>query len=133
MFASAAFVLLFAAVAISTSYYVTAALLVAVGIVTVFFSTTVNTTLQVTVPDELRGRVMSIFFLLFAGSTPIGGYLTGVMAESIGVTKTLLLMATVCAVGVGVAATYWRLSGVSRQPIAPIQVDSAKRPLRAHG
>jgi predicted MFS family arabinose efflux permease len=115
LFAGAAFVGLFAAIAISGSYWLTAGLLVALGVVSVLFSTTVNTTLQITVPDELRGRVMSIFFLLFAGSTPIGGYLTGAMAESFGVTRALLVMASVCAVGIGVAATYRKVSGVSRQ------------------
>ncbi|MEO8541353.1 MAG: MFS transporter [bacterium] len=115
LFVGAAFVGLFVAVSVSGSYYLTAALLFVLGIVSVLFSTTVNTTLQITVPDELRGRVMSIFFLLFAGSTPIGAYLTGVMAEQFGVTKALLVMASLCGLGVGVAATYWHLSGVSRQ------------------
>ncbi len=115
LFAAATFVALFIAVAISRSYYATAALLVALGIVSVLFSTTVNTTLQITVPDELRGRVMSIFFLLFAGSTPLGGYLTGVLAERFGVTEALLVMASLCAVGIALAAAYRRAMGVGGQ------------------
>ena len=127
LFAALAFVGLFVAIAISKSYYVTAALLVSLGTVSVLFSTTVNTTLQITVPDELRGRVMSIFFLLFAGSTPLGGYLTGVMAEQVGVTDALLVMAGICGLGVGVAAAYRHVSGVSRQvplglPGEPVEV-----------
>jgi MFS family permease len=115
LFAALAFVGLFVAIAVSKSYYVTAGLLVGLGVVSVLFSTTVNTTLQITVPDQLRGRVMSIFFLLFAGSTPLGGYLTGLMAERFGVTDALLVMASICGIGIAVAAAYRHFSGVSRQ------------------
>jgi MFS family permease len=116
LIAASTFVILFVGVAVSKSYYVTAMLLVALGIVSVLFSTTVNTTLQITVPDELRGRVMSIFFLLFAGSTPVGGYLTGVLAEQVGVTKALLVMASLCSVGIAAAASYRQVTGAGRQP-----------------
>ena len=80
--AAGAFIVVFVGIAVSQSYYLTAAFLLVLGVASVLFSTTINTTLQITVPDELRGRVMSIFFLLFAGSTPVGGYLTGVLAET---------------------------------------------------
>ena len=110
--ATAAFILLFVSVAISTNYWLTAALLVVLGTVSVLFSTTINTTLQIIVPDELRGRVMSIFFLLFAGSTPIGGYLTGVMAEAWGVRTTLFVLAAICSVGLAAALTYRQVSGL---------------------
>lgn len=132
--ASVTFVVLFVGIAISRSYYATAVLLVALGIVSVLFSTTVNTTLQIMVPDELRGRVMSIFFLLFAGSTPIGGYLTGVLAEHIGVTKALLVMAGLCSVGIASAAAYRQVVGIARTGTAPQAgdtIDPAKRPARA--
>ncbi|MCC7363928.1 MAG: MFS transporter [Dehalococcoidia bacterium] len=103
---STAFVVFFAAIALSPWYAVTAGLLFALGIASVSFSTTANTRLQLLVPDELRGRVMSIFFLLFAGSTPVGGYITGVLAESIGVPAALAIMAAVCAAGLVVALAY---------------------------
>src|SRR5690606_40101095 len=60
---------------------ITAALLVVFGMSAVVFSTTVNTSLQMIVPDNYRGRAMSMYFLLLAGSTPLGGYLTGLLAE----------------------------------------------------
>lgn len=104
--AAVAFVVVFALVAASHWFWVTAALLVVLGVAAVAFSTTINTTLQLTVPDELRGRVMSIFFLLFAGSTPIGGWLTGTFAEIIGVRSTLSIEAGICAIGVAVAYSY---------------------------
>ena len=128
LFAAATFVVLFVAVAISKSYYATAVLLVALGIVSVLFSTTVNTTLQITVPDELRGRVMSIFFLLFAGSTPIGGYLTGVMAEQFGVTRALLVMATLCGVGIALATSYRQVTGAGHRPVTPLPGETVDGP-----
>ncbi len=60
------------------------------------FSTSANTLLQLSVPDELRGRVLSVYMLLFAGSTPIGGLLIGSLSNVIGVSLTLLLCATLC-------------------------------------
>ncbi|MBI2767801.1 MAG: MFS transporter [Chloroflexi bacterium] len=100
------FVLLFAAIALSTSYPLTAALFVLLGGTSVIFSTTINTSLQLTVPDHLRGRVMSIFFLLFAGSTPVGGYLTGFLGEKYGVRPTLAAEAIISGVGIVVALAY---------------------------
>ncbi len=106
LIATGAFIILFCAIGASESYYLTAGLLVVLGVVSVLFSTTINTTLQIIVPDELRGRVMSIFFLLFAGSTPIGGYLTGVMAEAFGVRTALFVLAGICSVGLATAVAY---------------------------
>lgn len=106
MVAAFAFAGLLAAVAASRSFELTAALLVLFGMSSLVFSTTINTTIQLNVPDELRGRVMSIFFLLMAGSTPIGGLLTGFMAEHIGVPRALAIEAALCAAGVTAALVY---------------------------
>jgi MFS family permease len=126
VFATAAFILLFVAVAVSPSYYVTAALLVLLGTVSVLFSTTINTTLQIIVPDELRGRVMSIFFLLFAGSTPLGGYLTGVMAETLGVRETLFVLAGICSVGLTLAIAYRRATHLPWTAVQPAEEASPR-------
>ena len=116
--AALAFAVLLAAVAESRSFPVTTALLFLFGICSLTFSTTINTSIQLAVPDELRGRVMSIFFLLMAGSTPIGGVITGKLAGSIGVAETLTIEAGVCALGVGVALLYRELAG-RRSEAAP--------------
>ena len=52
---------------------------------------------------------MSIFFLLFAGSTPIGGYLIGLLGEAFGVRTALAVMASLSGFGVALAIGY-RLS-----------------------
>jgi predicted MFS family arabinose efflux permease len=68
--------------------------LVALGFAQIVFMTTCNTTVQIAVPDELRGRVMGLYALVFAGMTPIGALIMGTVAEHWGVSRA-------CAVGGG--------------------------------
>jgi MFS family permease len=105
---SACFSVLLGAVALSTSFAISAALLVALGFAGILFSTSANTLLQLAVPDALRGRVMSLYMLLFAGSTPIGALLIGTLSNIIGVSETLLVCAALCLLGVGGALVYRR-------------------------
>jgi hypothetical protein len=60
-------------------------------------------------PDELRGRVVSLYMLLFAGSTPIGGYLLGLLSEEIGTQNAIGLFALLCGVGVAMGGLYYVL------------------------
>jgi MFS family permease len=50
-----------------------------------------NAMLQQSVPDEWRGRVIGIYSMSFAGTAPLGGLLSGWMADRIGLTTTLTL------------------------------------------
>ncbi|MGE5596917.1 MAG: MFS transporter [Hyphomicrobiales bacterium] len=113
------FVALFVAVAVSPWYYFTGALLILLGFVSVIFSTTINTSLQLYVPDELRGRVMSIYFLLFAGTTPIGGYLTGLLGEQFTVSIALCILAGICGAGLLIAMLY-RAAHASAMAVPPV-------------
>ena len=113
LLASFSFSALYAAIAVSPFYALTAALLIALGFAGITFATTANTLLQLTVPDDLRGRVMSIYMLLFAGTTPIGSFLIGVLSDRAGVSQALLVCAALCAIGVGIALVYARKHGSS--------------------
>jgi MFS family permease len=62
---------------------------------------TTNTLIQMTVPDRLRGRVMSIYTTVFAGSSPIGGLIAGAIAAAAGVAAALAVGG---AVSIGAAA-----------------------------
>ena len=106
-FGGAAFALLLGAVAISQWLVVTLVFLLLLGIANTAFAATANTSLQLATPDHLRGRVMSLYMLLFAGSTPIGGYLTGVMAQHLGVSMAIGIEAALCAVGVAAGLLYF--------------------------
>jgi MFS family permease len=71
------FSLLLGAVALSRWWLVTIPLLVALGLCSIVFTTTANTRLQLVAEPALRGRVMSIYMLLFAGTTPFGSLIIG--------------------------------------------------------
>jgi MFS family permease len=62
-----------------------AALLTALGCCQIVFSTGCNTTLQLATPDALRGRIMGLYAVTFAGMTPFGSLLVGSIAEHLGV------------------------------------------------
>ena len=102
------FGVLLGGVALSSDFALSLALLVALGFAGITFATTANTLLQLRVPDDLRGRVMGLYILLFAGSTPIGALLIGTLSDAFGVPVTLLICALLCLLGVGGALLYRR-------------------------
>lgn len=60
--------------------------LVSAGMMVQMAST--NTVLQTLVPDDKRGRVISLYVMAFMGPTPFGNLLAGALAERIGVPRT---------------------------------------------
>jgi MFS family permease len=79
--------------AMSTQLWVSVASMLLFGIGFVLFFVNTNTMIQLEVPDEFRGRVMSLFTLTFMGLMPIGALIVGLVADTIGTPATL----TVCA------------------------------------
>lgn len=69
------------AVSFSLSLPIDLVLLFIAGYGTISMAATCNTIIQLTVPDMLRGRVMSVYTTLFAGTTPIGGLFAGGLAS----------------------------------------------------
>ena len=61
------------------------------GAAAVTFAATINSTLQLAVAPEMRGRVMALYSVVFLGSTPIGGPLAGWLAEAYDPRVALLL------------------------------------------
>lgn len=78
-----AFGLLIVLFAFSKSYPLSLALAVALGLASQFYMTTINSILQVNLPDHLRGRVMGIFGLAWE-LMPVGGMIAGAIAEFAG-------------------------------------------------
>ena len=60
---------------------------------------TCNSYIQNRVPDALRGRVMSLYTLVFLGFAPLGNSLIGFAAEAAGTIDTLKFFAAVCIIG----------------------------------
>jgi MFS family permease len=86
-----------------------------------------NSLVQITVPGPLRGRVMSVYTTVFAGSTPIGNGLTGGFGGLWGTPVALLMNGGVVAVAeiaAGIAVLRGRISvgsGGSTGPRRPTQ------------
>jgi MFS family permease len=100
-------------------------MLFVMGFCGILFMAGSNSTLQLTVPDELRGRVMSLNTMVFAGVTPFGSLLVGWAAEAFGI-RTSMLIASACGVVGVLALTLW-WNGRDRGPsmTAPRQAEGS--------
>ncbi len=112
VFGGLVFSLLLILVGLSHWFAVTLILLILMGFFGIIFTASANTRLQLLSPGYLRGRVMSLYVLLFAGSTPIGAFLMGNVAEKLGVQAAIVLFGAISAAGVVLALLY-RLRGGS--------------------
>ena len=107
---AAGFSLLLLCVALSRWWVLTVPLLVGLGFTSIIFSATASTRMQLVAPPVMRGRVMSIYQLLFAGTTPIGSLIIGTLAEHGGIQRALAAAAVVCGLGVVAGLVYARHS-----------------------
>ena len=70
-------------------------MLVLIGWSVMAMINTTNALIQSHVPDNLRGRVMGVYALIFMGGTPIGAFISGELADIIGSPNTVILFTTV--------------------------------------
>ena len=98
-------------------------LLLVIGATTLMLLTSANATVQTAAPDEIRGRVMGMYLLVFIGSAAIGGPLLGATDEHLGPRIGMLLAGAVPAV-----ATVFVGAKVAR--ITPNAVPAPMRSLR---
>ncbi len=110
---AAAFSVLLLLVGLSRIFALSLGLLLVLGFASVFFTANAQTILQLTAPDEFRGRIMSLYTLLFLGTTPIGSSFVGAVAERWGVQTALAVAAGLCWVGVVAGFTYARRHGLA--------------------
>ena len=78
------------------------------GLASIAFLATANSTVQLDSSPELRGRVMALYGLVFLGSTPLGGLLSGWMADRFGPRSIMLLAGVSSLAAAGVAAVLMR-------------------------
>jgi MFS family permease len=69
------------------------AALFVLGAASVTFAATINSSLQLAVAPQMRGRVMALYSVVFLGSTPIGAPLTGWLSQTYDPRVALLLAA----------------------------------------
>jgi MFS family permease len=86
-------------VAAAPTLWLAAVLMIPLGAASTSFLATINSTLQLSSSDQMRGRVMALYFVLFLGSTPIGAPVIGWIAETFTPRAALALggVATLCA------------------------------------
>jgi predicted MFS family arabinose efflux permease len=102
--------------------------LVPVGVALMTFMTTANSTVQLAVAPEMRGRVMGLYMLVFLGGNPIGAPMVGWMAAEWGARSPIYvggsvaaLTAVVCGIvlirrgGVKLPVTKWGRAHVLRR------------------
>jgi MFS family permease len=115
LIAAMLFCVLEAIFAVSHLYILSLVLIAAVGFTQIAFTATANTTLQTVTPDYLRGRIMSVYMLFFAGSIPLGNLLTGALAHLTGASWALLIEAGLSLIA---AATGWILRVPAEKSVA---------------
>jgi MFS family permease len=95
-------------IGISRFYPLSLAAMLLVGFGSVSMTATSNAAVQLHVPDQLRGRVMSVYMTIFVGSTPIGSLIMGAIASRFGTDIAVLLGGAVTAAAALVALVWLR-------------------------
>jgi predicted MFS family arabinose efflux permease len=75
----------------ASSIYIASLVIALCGIFGIWFFSMANSILQLSSDDRYRGRVMSVYAMVFAGSTPVGSFMAGFLAEHVGVGRTFIL------------------------------------------
>ncbi|AHH17917.1 major facilitator superfamily transporter [Nocardia nova SH22a] len=108
------FGLLEAVTAFAPDYWLFAALLTVVGLLGLTFNTSGNSMVQLATDPAMRGRVMSLYMMVFTGGTPIGGPIVGWITEQFGPRIGLFACGTVSAASAAlIGAVIARSAGLS--------------------
>jgi MFS family permease len=102
---------------LSTSLWLALPALYCVGLGMMLTAASTNTVLQTIVPDELRGRVASLYVMSFIGMSPLGALAAGWVAERAGPPVTLAACGMAALAAAGVYAS--RLRAIRRE-IRPV-------------
>jgi MFS family permease len=105
-----------------------------VGFGAISMAATANTTIQLAVPDELRGRVISVYTTVFVGSTPLGGLLMGWIASTASV-DAAIAVGGIGSLLAGIFALVWfaRLQARNGQPLTAPSTAKRRDPVGAPG
>ncbi|MGA2982663.1 MAG: MFS transporter [Terriglobia bacterium] len=113
----------------SRSLLLSVALLLPAGFCMLIQMASSNTLIQTMVPDALRGRVMSVYSMMFMGMAPFGALSAGVIAHRLGAPFTVALGGAACIVGSLAFGSKWpALRGEARQLILAQGMRSGEPP-----
>ncbi|EHM27813.1 major facilitator superfamily permease [Streptomyces sp. W007] len=104
--AGTAFGLLEIAASLSPSVWLFSILLVPIGMLGLTTNITANTSVQMAADPEMRGRVMSLYMMVFAGGTPVGAPIVGWISDTYGARTGFAAggaISVIAALGVGFA------------------------------
>jgi Arabinose efflux permease len=79
------------ALGLQTSFWLSAVFIAFAGWGMVTLSTSANSIIQLNSPDEMRGRIMSVYSLVFGGFTPFGSLYAGLAANLYGADKAFII------------------------------------------
>jgi len=80
-------------------FWLSAALLLLVGMSMITQAASTNTLIQSMVPDSLRGRVMAVYAMMLMGMSPMGALIGGALADRIGAPYTVVIGGSICVAG----------------------------------
>lgn len=81
------------------SYKLSIIILILLGLFMIFFNTTSNSILQFNSPDDMRGRIMSVYSLVFGGLTPVGSIYAGTLAKYLGANNVFIISGVIGFIG----------------------------------
>jgi MFS family permease len=104
---------------LSSNYWLSLALMVPIGFFMMIQFGASNTLIQTMSPDNLRGRVMSVYSMMFMGMAPIGALVAGAVAERIGAPLAVAGGGVIC-LAASVVFCFWlpRVRASARELIA---------------
>jgi MFS family permease len=105
-----------------------AILLIPVGALSMAFLATANSTLQLSSPPNMRGRVMALYSLLFVGGTAVGGPTAAWVAQTFGPRMGLAfgaVLSILAAAALWIRARNERVGGRGGVHVVPITETSA--------
>ncbi len=122
--------LVFAAVqvlsAVMPTYVTYAAVLPLVGLTVLTAITTANALIQMSTTPAMRGRVASLYLMVFLGSVPLGAPVIGWLAEAFGARWALVASGVVVGLGVSASALWF----LRQDPALRLSLSRRRRSLR---
>jgi MFS family permease len=128
-FSSAGFGVSLVLFSLSRSFWLSTAILLPVGFSMMIQMASSNTLIQALVPDNLRGRTMAVYTMMFMGMAPFGALLAGTLAHHLGTPTTVALGGGVCIIGAVVFSMRWpAFRHEARQMIVSLQMSGGSLP-----